>query len=176
MKKAIAILLTLILVFGLSVPAFAAKSPNGTEYHKVVIIQGNGHKDNAPQQGSRPDDKHENITHTTVTNGKTIKVKANPDMGKFNSWTIYKADGTKAVAGVDYKVLGAFSLFCEEIEIIPLTTIVIAANFNDEITETIIVNDEDEAPETGDNVVAALSAVAAVALCAAVVAKKQLAR
>lgn len=173
MKKAIAILLTMVLVFGLAVPVFAAKSPNGQEYHQVVIIQGNAHKqDNvAPEQA-------ENITFTTVVSGNTIKVTADPAMGEFNGWTIYKADGTVAVEGVDYKVLGAASLTDSEIEIIPLATIVIAANYNDETTETIIVeeNDEDEAPETGDNTIVVLSAVAVIALCGAVVAKKQLAK
>lgn len=171
MKKALAILLTLVLVFGLAVPVFAAKSPNGQEYFKVVIVDGNDHKD-APQNS----DKHENITYHTVVKDKTIVVKANPEKGQFNSWNIYKADGTLAVEGVDYRILGAFSLTDSEIEIIPLATIVIAANYNDEITETIIVNDEDEAPSTGDNTVVVLSAVALIALCGVLVSKKQLAK
>lgn len=172
MKKVLALVLTLVLVFGLAVPVFAAKSPNGQEYHKVVIIQGNDHKND---DGSL-DDKHENITHTTVVDGNKVKVKSNSAMGKFNGWTIYKADGTLAVEGVDYRVLGAFSLTDPEIEIVPLATIVIAANYNDVKTEPIIVNDEDESPETGDNTVIVLSAVALIALCGAVVAKKQLAK
>ncbi len=172
MKKALAILLTLVLVFGLAVPVFAAKSPNGQEYHKVIIIQGNGHKND---DGST-NDKHENITHTTIVDGNKVKVKSNSAMGKFNGWTIYKADGTLAVEGVDYRVLGAFSLTDSEIEIIPLTTIVIAANYNDEVTQTIIVNDEEEAPPTGDSTVVVLSAVALIALCGVLVSKKQLAK
>lgn len=172
MKKVFALVLTLVLVFGMAVPAFAAKSPNGQEYHKVIIIHGNGHKND---DGST-NDKHENITHTTVVDSNKIKVKADPAMGKFNGWKIYKADGKLAVEGVDYRVLGAFSLTDDEIEIIPLATIVIAANYNDETTETIIVNDEDEAPETGDNTVVVLSAMALIALCGVVVSKKQLAK
>jgi hypothetical protein len=175
MKKVFALILTMVLVFGLAVPAFAAKSPNGQEYFKVVIIDGNDHKD-APQQGGQQDDKHENITHTTVVKNKSIVVKANPSKGKFDGWKIYKADGKPAVEGVDYKVLGAFSLTDDEIEIIPLSTIVITANYNDVVTETIVVNDEDVAPPTGDNTVVVLSAVALIALCGAVVAKKQLAK
>ncbi len=175
MKKAIAILLTLIMVIGMATPAFAAKSPNGTEYFKVVIVDGNDHKD-APQQGGQQNDKHENITHTTVIKDKSVVVKANPNKGKFDGWKIYKADGKPAVEGVDYKVLGAFSLTDDEIEIIPLATIVITANYNDVVTETVIVNDEEEAPPTGDNTVVVLSVVALIALCGVLVSKKQLAK
>ncbi|MBQ4612725.1 MAG: hypothetical protein IJB26_04180 [Clostridia bacterium] len=171
MKKAIAILLTLVLIVGLSVPAFAAKSPNGQEYHKVVVIQGNDHADSdvAPE-------KAENVTFNTVNAGKSITVKADPEKGKFDGWKIYKADGTEAVAGVDYKILGVATLASTEMEIVPLNTIVIAANYDNVVTETIIVNDEDEAPETGDSTVAVLGAVALIALCGTVVAKKQLAK
>lgn len=171
MKKAIAILLTLVLVFGLAVPAFAAKSPNGQVYHKVVIIQGNAHAD-APA-----DAKPENVTYTTVVDGNAIVAKADPALGEFNGWTLFKADGKPAVLGVDYKFDGAFSLNDTEIRIIPLTTIVVAANYDDVKTETIIIDEEeDESPETGDSMIAVLSAVAALALCGAVVSKKQLAK
>lgn len=172
MKKVFALILTLVLVFGMAVPAFAAKSPNGTVYYKVVVIDGNDHAD-APQQS----DKHENITHTNVTDGKALKAKADPVKGKFDGWKIYKADGkTVAVAGVDYKVLGAFSLSDEEIEIIPLATIVITANYNGVVTETIEVKDEAVSPPTGDATVVVLSAVALIALCGVIVSKKQLAK
>ena len=170
MKKTLAILLTLVLVFGLSVTTFAAKSPNGQEYHKVVVIQGNDHADNKVEP-----EKAENITFNTVIDGKSIMVKADEKFVKFDSWKIYKADGTEAVAGVDYKILGVATLASAEMEIIPLTTIVIAANYDSVVTETIIVNDEDKAPETGDSTIVVLSAVALIALCGAAVAKKQLA-
>lgn len=172
MKKVFALILTLVFVFSMAVPAFAAKSPNGTVYNKVVIIDGNDHKD-APQQDA---DKQENITHTTVIEGNSIKVKANPNKGKFDGWKIYKADGKPAVAGVDYKVLGASSLSDDEIEIIPLATIVITANYNDVVTETIIVEDEAVSPPTGDATVVVLSAVALIALCGVIISKKQLAK
>ena len=172
MKKVFALILTLVFVFSMAVPAFAAKSPNGTVYNKVVIVDGNAHKD-APAQG---DNKNENITHTTVVEGKSIKVKADPNKGKFDGWSIFKADGKPAVAGVDYKILGASSLSDDEIEIIPLATIVITANYNDVVTETIIVEDEEVSPPTGDASVVVLSAVALIALCGVIVSKKQLAK
>lgn len=170
MKKLLALVLTLVLIIGLAVPVFAAKSAGGTVYFKVVVVDGNGHKD-APADAT-PD----NITHTTVVEGNKIKVTADESKGDFDGWVIYKADGTVAVKDVDYKVLGAFTLADSEIEIIPLATIVITANYNGVKTETVIVNDEDESPETGDNTVVVLSAVALIALCGAVVSKKQLAK
>lgn len=170
MKKILALVLSLVLILGLSVPVFAAKSAGGTVYFKVVVVDGNDHKD-APDSAT-PD----NITHNTVIDGNKIKVTANKEKGDFDGWVIYKADGTVAVKDVDYKVLGAFTLTDPEIEIVPLATIVITANYNGIKTETVIVNDEDESPETGDNTVVVLSAVALLALCGAVVAKKQLAK
>ncbi len=170
MKKILALVLTLVLIIGLSVPVFAAKSAGGTVYFKVVVVDGNDHKD-APA-GTTPD----NIAYSTVIDGKSIKVKANASKGDFDGWVIYKADGKPAVKDVDYKVLGAFSLTDPEIEIVPLATIVITANYEGVKTETILVNDEDESPETGDSIVVVLSAVALIALCGAVVAKKQLAK
>lgn len=170
MKKILALVLTLVLILGLSVPVFAAKSAGGTVYFKVVVVDGNAHKD-APA-GTTP----KNITENTVVDGKSIKVKADESKGVFDGWVIYKADGTVAVKDVDYKVLGAFSLTDPEIEIIPLATIVITANYDGVKTETVIVNDEDESPKTGDNTVVVLSAAALIALCSAVVAKKQLAK
>lgn len=172
MKKVFALILTLVFVFGMAVPAFAAKSPNGTVYNKVVIVDGNDHKD-APQQDA---DKQENITYTTVIEGESILVKANPAKGTFDGWKIYKADGSPAVAGVDYKILGVASLSDDEIRIIPLATIVITANYNNVVTETIIVEDEDVSPPTGDVAVVVLSAVAFIALCGVIVSKKQLAK
>ncbi len=170
MKKILALVLALVLVMGLSVPVFAAKSPNGQVYFKVVVVDGNDHKD-APE-GTTPD----NITYNTVVDGNKIKVTATESKGTFDGWVIYKADGTVAVKDVDYKLLGAFSLTDPEIEIVPLATIVITANYNNVKTETIIVNDEDEAPATGDAMIVTLSAVALIALCGVVVAKKQLAK
>lgn len=170
MKKILALVLTLVLIMGLSVPVFAAKSAGGQVYFKVVVVDGNDHKD-APA-GTTP----ENITHNNVNDGNTIKLKATESKGTFDGWAIYKADGTAAVKDVDYKILGAFALTDPEIEIVPLATIVITANYNGVKTEPITVNDEDESPETGDNTVVVLSAVALIALCGAVVAKKQLAK
>ena len=161
MKKVFAILLAAVLVMALSVTAFAAGvSPEGVSYYKVHIIDGNGSKTQVEK----------------VPVGEDISLEADPDKGDFDDWKIYKADGTEAVAGVDYKILGVATLASTEMEIVPLNTIVIAANYDNVVTETIIVNDEDEAPETGDSTVAVLGAVALIALCGTVVAKKQLAK
>ncbi len=170
MKKIFALILTLILIMGLTVPVFAAKSAGGQVYYTVVVIDGNGHKD-APA-GTTPD----NVTKTLVKKGNSVTVKATASKGNFDGWTIFKADGTVAVKDVDYKILGTSTLLDSEIEILPYASIVIAANYNGIKTETIIFNDEDESPETGDSTVVVLSAVALLALCGVVVAKKQLAK
>ncbi len=170
MKKILALVLALMLVIGLSVPVFAAKSPNGQVYFKVVVIHGNDHKD-APE-GTTPD----NITYNNVKQGNKIAVEAEESRGKFDDWTIYKADGTVAVKDVDYKLLGTSTLKDSKIEIIPMATLVVAANYNGVKTQPIIINDEDKAPATGDAMIVTLSAVALIALCGVVVAKKQLAK
>jgi hypothetical protein len=169
MKKFFAILLTLVLVMSMSVPAFAAKSPEGKPVFQVHFIDG-ADDDKGVTQRVEKDKQGNDATAVVFT------FKADEKKGKFDGWVIYKANGQVAVEGVDYRVLGAFSLTDEKIEIIPLASIVVTANYNGIKTETVILNEEDEAPQTGDNTVVYLSVIALAALCGIVVAKKQLAK
>lgn len=160
MKKVCAVILAVVLVMSLSVTAFAAvASPEGVSYYKVYIINGQG---------------AETII-TEVEVGESITLTADPKMGKFDKWMIYKPDGTPAVEGVDYKILSG-SLTTSPCTIIPLANIIITGNYNGKITTFKIFNDEPTSPQTGDVVVYALGAVMMLSLAGATVAKKQLAK
>ncbi len=158
MKKVCAVILAVVLVMSLSVTAFAAvASPEGVSYYKVYVINGQG---------------AETII-TEVEVGESITLTADPKMGKFDKWMVYKADGTPAVEGVDYKILSG-SLTTSPCTIIPLANIIITGNYNGKITTFKIANDEPTSPQTGDTTVYALGAVMVLALAGATVAKKQL--
>ncbi len=178
MKKLLAIVMTLVLIMGLSVPVFAAKSPVADEVYTVLLVR----------------DADDKVGYSqTIKKGDTVKFACDPDKGTFDGWNIYKADATPATVGVDYEVvstsslkektvlgasnvLGTFALTAEVIEIKPLANLIVTANYNGILTNPIISTGEDVAPETGDSTVLALSALAVVALCGAVVSKKQLAK
>ncbi len=161
MKKCLAMALALVLLLGLAIPTFAAPSAEGDKMVKVVVIDG-------------PNDK----TGTTynIKAGETVSLKSTPSNGSFDDWAIYKTDGTLAIAGVDYRILGASDLTASEVTIEALASLIITANYNGVRTNPFISNDEDESPATGDTTVICLSAMALVALCGVVVAKKQLAK
>ena len=158
MKKVFAILLAAVLVMALSVTAFAAgSSPEGVSYYKVHIIDGNGSKTQTEK----------------VPVGEEITLKADPDKGDFDEWKIFKADGSIAVAGKDYKVVSG-SLTKSPLVIIPMANLIITANYDGEETDFEIDNGEVTSPQTGDVAVYALCSVMVLALAGAVVAKKQL--
>ena len=169
MKKIITMILTLVLVMSMSVPAFAAKSPEGKPVLQVHFIDG-ADDDKGVTQRIEKDKQSNDETAVKLT------FKADEKKGEFDGWIIYKANGQVAVEGVDYRVLGTFSLTDKQIEIIPLSSIVVTANYNGVKTETVILNEEDEAPQTGDSTAVYLSVIALAALCGIVVAKKQLAK
>ena len=160
MKKVFAVVLAVILVMSLSVTAFAAvQSPQGVSVYKVYVINGSGAKTQ--------------ITEVAV--GESITLTADPEMGKFDKWMIYKMDGSLAVEGEDYTIVSG-SLTTETITIIPLANIIITGNYNGKITKFDVTNDEPVSPQTGDTSVVMLGAMMVLALAGAVVAKKQLAK
>ena len=160
MKKVFAVVLAVILVMSLSVTAFAAvQSPQGVSVYKVYVINGSGAKTQ--------------ITEVAV--GESITLTADPEMGKFDKWMIYKMDGSLAVEGEDYTIVSG-SLTTETITIIPLANIIITGNYNGKITKFDVTNGEPVSPQTGDTSVVMLGAMMVLALAGAVVAKKQLAK
>ena len=160
MKKVFAVVLAVVLVMCLSVTAFAAvQSPTGVSVYTVYVINGNGAKTQ--------------ITEVKV--GDSITLTADPEMGKFDKWMIYKMDGTPAVEGEDYIIVEG-SLTSKTITIIPLSNIIITGNYNGKITKFDISNGEPVSPQTGDTSVVMLSAMMVLALAGVVVAKKQLAK
>ncbi len=160
MKKVFAVILAVVLVMSLSVTAFAAVlSPEGVSLYKVYVINGNGAKTQV----------------TEVAIGDSISLSADPAMGTFNKWLVYKMDGTAAVEGEDYTIAEG-SLTSSTITIIPMANIIITGNYDGKDTEFDITNNEPVSPQTGDTSVVMLGAMMVLALAGAVVAKKQLAK
>ena len=173
MKRLIALALAALIVCSLTVTAFAAGSPVAPKVINTTIQKGtiNGATNNAA---------------TTDGNG-TITVVADPTLGTFNNWTVFKVvDGTQqaaigdtaeikyvtAVEGTDY-VIVAGSLTSSTMTVRPLTDLVICGNYNGKVTDPKTGEDSGStAPKTGADV-AILLAVAALALAGAGFATKK---
>lgn len=160
MKKVWAMLLAVVMVFGLSVTAFAAESPVADVYYKVVLINGAGAKSD-PQN---------------IKKGVDFTATADSAKGTFNSWSIYKADGTVAKDGTDYTVTSG-SLTATTIVIKPLNAVIVCGNYDGKTTNPLTgeVNTSDS-PKTGDFAVLYLSLIMLAAVGCGFVAKKQLAK
>ena len=159
MKKMFAVLLAVMLLGALSFSAFAADSPVGEAVNKVTIVDG---------ANATPSDKEVKV-------GEELELKADADKGKFDGWKVYKADGTEAKEGVDYKLAEGAKLTDATLRIIPLSAIIVAANYDGVVTPVKPQGDEPVSPPTGDTAVVFLVAVMALALAGVGVAKKQLA-
>ncbi len=159
MKKILAVVLCVVVLFSLSMTAFAVDSPSGETVHNVTVITKPGN----------------NGSTTTHKKGEIIKVSADPTAGKFDSWTVYKKDGSKAVEGVDYKyVEGGSKITPATLEI--YSDLIVCANYDGKITDPITTQQkDDESPQTGDiaTVAMMITLLASAAVCFA--AKKQLA-
>lgn len=172
MKKLMAILLSIILVFAFSVSAFAAGSPVGKEKVTVVLRKGDGIKG-----ALEADVKY------TLDGGAEVSVAADEaEYGTFESWSIYKVVGENktelAVTPGDYEIIKG-GLKLRELAILAHTDIIICANYGGVVTDplsssTTSGTQTDESPETGNS---AGFAFMAIITCAAValVAKKKLA-
>lgn len=163
MKKIIALLIAVVMVFTLSVTAFAASSPSKDKVYKVIIVDG----------------KAGVIASPTVDAGDAVELESSSKNGTFNNWTVYKADGkTLAVLGVDYTIAGG-TLNDEKAEIIPLADIIICANYNNVKTDPSVAikgDSSDKGPQTGDVAAMVLVLVMAVVAGFGLVAKKQFAK
>ena len=157
MKKALAFVLTIVLVMSLSVAVFAANdSASGEAFNQVHIINGPNVKP---------------VVHELPV-GSRIELKADESKGTFNNWAIYLLNGAVAQEGVDYKIEG--KLTDKNIVIYAYTDLVITGNYNGVKTEFEVNNGEVTSPQTGDSAVVVLAAVMVLALAGAAVAKKQL--
>lgn len=174
MKKIIALLLTITLLFTLSLTAFAAKSPEAAQKVTVVLRKGDGIK------GALESD-----VKYTLDGGAEVSVVANEkEYGKFAGWSIYKVvgEGKTEPANMpgDYEIIkGGANL--HELSILAHTDLIICANYGDTITDPLSQSstsgtDTDESPQTGDMM--ALYAFIAILACVAVMVgvKKQFAK
>ncbi len=140
MKKIIALVLCLAVVFSLSVSAFA-KTSSPEAPITVIVREGSGSID-----GNKVT---EDKATSTVT-GKTISMSADDKYGKFNSWSVYLEDGTKATEGVNFKVVSG-SLTDKNVTIEFLSgNLIIAANYNGTITNPLTAGGKEVSPKTAD--------------------------
>ena len=156
MKKVIALLIAFVLVFSLSVTAFAADSPVGKETVVVTVVNG-------------PEAKPEK---NTIEKGEEITFTADDKQGTFDSWSVYKKDGTVAKEGVDYTIVSG-KLTDKTIKLTFNTDVYVCGNYNG--TKTAINGGivDDKAPQTGDFTALYVSSFMIIALFGAFVAKKQ---
>ncbi len=158
MKKVLSLLLVLVLVFSLSVTAFAADSPVADETVVVTVING-------------PDAK---AAKQTVKKGEEVALKADAEQGKFDSWSVYKADGKAAKEGTDY-VIKSGKLTSDALTIAANVDLIVCGNYDGTKTDPIKGGvADDKAPQTNDFAVVYLSFVMLIALAGVCVAKKQI--
>lgn len=179
MKKLIAVVLSVVMVFCLSVTAFAAESPVADEKTTFIIRKA----DVIEPTGKVVD------TEYVVEAGSIITVKANAKYGTFKDWSIYKEEATvagvsapvdsgiitlsavkalattnkfvAAVAGTDYEIVKG-SLTTPEITVKVNAPLVICANYDNVKTDPTAPSAGDgsaSAPQTGDVTVAYIAVV-----------------
>lgn len=101
MKRIVAIAVSLLMILGLSMTAFATTSPAGTTYHKVVLVMNDTDK---------PTVKIAPYTAEKDADALTFTAKKSAETDAFLGWAIYKKDGTVATAGTDYVLVESNSV------------------------------------------------------------------
>lgn len=170
MKKTLAILFAVVMLFALAAPVMAASSPAAGKVFTVVAVT-------APE--AKPQTQTVKVAED-VNDGTmvvTYTAEEKHEEAKFTEWIVYRRDGSIAVLGTDYTLAGGTTLNGLSIKIIPLTDLIVTANYGDTKTE---IKDaqavfQDKSEPTGD-MIAAFAAVMVVALAGTVVCKKQLAK
>lgn len=145
MKKVIAAVLCLAVLFTLSVSAFAVGDSvqgDGTQ-HKVIMRRGIGVSGFSSGNST-----------TVVEDGETIIAKADPNEGTFNNWSVYKADGTPATEGTDYTLADGTKLTDTQVSVIAKTDIILCANYNGVKTDPQPEGSSNTSPKTADMSVA----------------------
>ena len=186
MKKIIALILCVVSVFVLSVGVSAASSPVGDAIFAVTTI--------IPEASGNLSGSVKPAT-VKVNDGGTITVTA-PEAVKsesaaptFKAFKVYKqvvtvgADGkqttslVEAVAGVDYQVVKG-TLGDKNVEIKPLTDVVVVATYNDVVIDpsTGNVTVQPESPKTGSATAICFAIVALAGAAVVFGAKKQTVR
>lgn len=166
MKKIIALLLSIAMIFCFAVTAFAADSPTADSKATITV-----RKADVIEPANQIVD-----TEYTVEVGTTITVKANSKYGTFKDWSIYKETASTttgmitlnvvnlaaaskfvdAAAGTDYEIVKG-SLTSEELTIKVNSSVVICANYDGVKTDPSAPSKGDtsnSAPQTGDMFVA----------------------
>lgn len=159
MKKIIAVILCVLSICALSVTAFAAESsPVAPTKVSVILRKGVG------TQGIEKAD----VTYTPDANAVVSVKAAEGTYGTFKSWSIYKHDGTPAVANTDYQIVSGTAQ-SKEISIKLLSDVIICANYGNVITNPLSSSSgtTSTSPATGD--VAVMYAAVVMLACAAVI-------
>lgn len=142
MKKIVAILLALTAIFALSFSALAVDSPVATVKVNVTV--------RAAEVKSGIDKLD---TAVSVDKGTVVKVAPDSSRGKFNSWSVYKADGSLAVQGSDYELVEG-TLTSSELSIKAQADLCVCGNYNGKTTDPITGEAKTpDSPKTGDTAV-----------------------
>ena len=157
MKKILAVLFAVVLVFSLATTAMAYTSPSGEKYFKVTIVNGT---------------KTQPVAQKVLANG-TIELTSNSKYGTFNGWKFYTANKQLAVLGTDYEFVSGDANSSKATVKLLTDGLIICANYNGVETKPIEVN-EYVSPKTGDSFALVLFGIMSLTLAGAFVAKKQL--
>ena len=163
MKKVIAIVLSLAVIFTLSAVAFATTSSPVAKTEAKVIVR------EAGVEG------HEAGKQFDIKVGEGfVKVSAIASKGTFNGWSIYKivnGNAVQATLGTDYEVTEG-SLSNPNMTVVPKTDIIICADYNGVKTAPGNFDEGGNSPKTADMSVAYAVIVMMAAAAFAVSAKK----
>ena len=190
MKKIVAIAVSLVMLLGLSVTAFAATSPGGTTYHRVVLVMNDTDKPtvtNAPYTVEKEADALTFTAKKSVATAGTdyTLVESNSVTGTALAAAIPQVQhgidrfgaALQTVANtVDFE--GKTLITDTTITLIPKTDLIVAANWNSKLTgiKSALEAFKDKSDKTGDTAAAVIACAAVLALGGVVVSKKQLAK
>ena len=160
MKKFLAVLLAVTMVFGLSMVTLAdTKSPVAEEFFDIKFVDGIG----------------SNFFSKVVKQGGVMELEADPEKGEFSGWSFYLQDGSVAKKNTDYKIVSGDEKQID-IEIKPYVDLIVCANYDGKMTDPLTGKEKKPTnPKTGDFTYAYfVLMIGLAALSTVVVSKKQL--